>query len=144
MAPALPQTLNIPFLIHVVLETPASLNFFLRPGNQLAAPAPQAHALVRQYAALLLSSNLVALVFAFRDVDETSQRVAGALAVYHVAPLVRAVGRIGNGTEGERGASRRASGREEAEGGLGGPWLHAATHACALGALVWEFGFGGK
>ncbi|KAK2627774.1 hypothetical protein QTJ16_002420 [Diplocarpon rosae] len=145
---ALPPALNIPFLIHVFLETPASLNFFFRPNNQLSSPAPQAHALIKQYAVLLLSSSLIALVFAFREADDTSRRVAGALAVYHVAPLMRAVERIGAGVEGkkerEREALRGVGGRGKAEGDLGGPWVHAVMHASALGALMWEFGCGGK
>lgn len=73
-----------------------------------------------------MSSNIVALIFAFRPLDETSKRVAGALAVYHAAPLVRAVGRIASqgGWYGK---------------GLGGPWVHAGVHAGALGALGWLF-----
>ncbi|KAH7410831.1 hypothetical protein BKA64DRAFT_365152 [Cadophora sp. MPI-SDFR-AT-0126] len=117
---------NPAFIIHALLELPASLNFFFRPNEQLSSPAPQAHALIRQYAVLLMSSNIVALVFAFRPVDEISRRVAGALAVYHAAPLVRAVGRI-------------ASKGEEYGKGLGGPWVHAVVHAGALGTLGWLF-----
>ncbi|KAH7346444.1 hypothetical protein BKA65DRAFT_502449 [Rhexocercosporidium sp. MPI-PUGE-AT-0058] len=118
--------INLAFLIHALLELPASLNFFFRPNEQLSSPAPQAHALIRQYAILLLSSNIIALIFAFRPVDETSGRVAGALAVYHAAPLVRAVGRI---TSKEEGYGK----------GLGGPWVHGVVHAAALGALGWLF-----
>ncbi|KAL2069576.1 hypothetical protein VTL71DRAFT_14255 [Oculimacula yallundae] len=117
---------NLAFLIHALLELPASLNFFFRPNEQLLSPAPQAHALIRQYAVLLMSSNIVALIFAFRPVDETSRRVAGALAVYHAAPLVRAVGRIR--------ASGTGYGKE-----FGGPWVHALLHSGALGALGWVF-----
>ncbi|PVH87635.1 hypothetical protein DL98DRAFT_509854 [Cadophora sp. DSE1049] len=118
--------LNPAFIIHAILELPASLNFFFRPNDQLSSPAPQAHALIRQYAVLLMSLNIVALIFAFRPVDETSRRVAGALAVYHAAPLVRAV--------------RRIASQEEGYGkGLGEPWVHAVVHAGALGALGWLF-----
>jgi hypothetical protein len=112
---------HLPFLIHILLETPASLNFFLRPSEQLSVPAPQAHAIIKQYAILLLSSNLVALVFLLRDVDETSRAVAGALGVYHFAPLVRAV-------------SRLSAGRQYGKG-LGGAGVHAVVHGVALGAL---------
>ncbi|KAI9054529.1 hypothetical protein LZ554_001685 [Drepanopeziza brunnea f. sp. 'monogermtubi'] len=153
---AIPLRINLPFLIHIALETPASLNFFLRPDNQLSSPAPQAHALIRQYAALLLSSNLVAAVFACREVDGTSRWVAAALALYHLAPLLRALARI-SGSEGVRGQRgtvrtvrtvRETGGREGGnaghERGLGGPWVHAFAHAGAMGALLWEFGFGGK
>ena len=108
---------SLPFYIHLLLETPASLNFFFRPSNQLALPAPQAHAIIKQYAILLLSSNLVALIFALREVDGLSRNVAGALAVYHAAPLVRALAGIGE------------------ERGLGGPWVHALVHGVALVGL---------
>ncbi|KAK0120012.1 hypothetical protein ONS95_011430 [Cadophora gregata] len=118
--------INPAFLIHALLELPASLNFFFRPNEQLSTPVPQAHALIRQYAVLLMSSNIVALIFAFRPVDETSRRVAGALATYHAAPLVRAVGRITSHDEGYGKA-------------LGGRWVHAVVHAGALGTLGWLF-----
>ncbi|TVY87843.1 hypothetical protein LAWI1_G006763 [Lachnellula willkommii] len=85
---------TLPFWLHLLIELPASLNFFLNPAEQLSAAAPQAHALVRQYALLLFASSLVALIFATRQVDRTSRNVAGALAVYHLAPLVRAVTRV--------------------------------------------------
>lgn len=85
-----------PFLLHALIETPASLNFFLNPGGQLRVnPAPpQIRAVIRQYAVLLFSSVLVALSFACRDPDELSGQVAGALALYHLAPVVRATGRL--------------------------------------------------
>ncbi|CZS96654.1 hypothetical protein WAI453_010074 [Rhynchosporium graminicola] len=118
--------LNLAFLIHALLEVPAALNFFFRPNEQLSLPAPQAHAIIRQYAVLLMSSNIIALIFAFRPVDETSRRIAGALAAYHAAPLVRAIARIAS--------SGGGYGK-----GLGGPWVHAVLHCGALGALGWLF-----
>lgn len=115
----LPSTL--PFWLHLLIELPASLNFFLRPSEQLSSPAPQAHAVIKQYATLLLSSNLVALVFMFRPVDGTSANVAGALAIYHLAPLTRATLRLVNGDGGY--------GKQ-----LGGPVAHMAVHgACFFG-----------
>ncbi|KAI9871303.1 MAG: hypothetical protein M1830_003058, partial [Pleopsidium flavum] len=54
---------TIPFLLHILLELPASILFFLRPSTQLPHPHPPSHALIRQYAILLLSSNLIAFVF---------------------------------------------------------------------------------
>ncbi|KAH8684229.1 hypothetical protein BGZ60DRAFT_511295 [Tricladium varicosporioides] len=81
---------TLPFWLHIIIELPASLNFFLRPSEQLPTPAPQAHAIIKQYAVLLLASNLIALTFALRPIDDTSKKVAGALAVYHIAPVLRA------------------------------------------------------
>jgi len=106
---------TLPFWFHLLIELPASINFFLNPSEQLSSPAPQSHALIRQYAALLFASSLVALIFAVRPVDRTSRNVAGALAVYHLAPLGRALSRI---FEGGIGYGK----------GLGGPWVHLAAH----------------
>jgi cell division protein FtsW (lipid II flippase) len=89
-----------PFLLHTLLETPASLNFFIYPSSQTQTSSPQAHAVIRQYAVLLLSTVFIALVFAVRKPDELSGRVAGALALYHLAPMVRAMGRLGRGEQG--------------------------------------------
>ncbi|TVY17394.1 hypothetical protein LARI1_G005206 [Lachnellula arida] len=112
---------TLPFWLHLLIELPASLNFFLNPAEQLSSAAPQAHALVRQYAVLLFASSLVALIFATRQVDRTSRNVAGALAVYHLAPLVRAVSRVFGGGVGYGKA-------------FGGPWIHLAVHGlCFVG-----------
>lgn len=110
---------RLPFYLHILIETPASLNFILNPSEQLPSPAPQAHAIIKQYAILLLVSVLIAGIFALRPLDRTSRNVAGALAVYHVAPLLRAVERAGYGNFGK---------------GLGGPVVHLIVHgACFLG-----------
>lgn len=107
-----------PFVAHVVVETPASINFFLRPSGQLTTSAPQAHAVIRQYAVLLLSSIITASSFALRDLDELSGQVAGAFALYHLAPLVRASGRL--------------VGRQ----GFWGPLLFLAAHGVCLAGFV--------
>jgi hypothetical protein len=115
-----------PFLVHAMLETPASLSFFLYPSGQLRTYSPQAHAVIRQYAVLLVSSILISLIFAFRPLDELSGQVAGALAVYHLAPMVRAGGRL--------------MGRQA----VWQPLLFAAAHGVCLAGLVgccWDFYF---
>lgn len=118
-----------PFLLHILLEVPAGFNFLLRPGEQLPQPAPGAHSLIRQYAILLLASCLISLIFwRRRPCDLTSRRVAGALAVYHVGPLVRASSRLWH-TYG--GSDEEAYGRAG-----GGPVVHAIVHASALGFLA--------
>ncbi|KAL3421771.1 hypothetical protein PVAG01_05927 [Phlyctema vagabunda] len=111
----------IPFYLHILLEIPASLNFFFKPSQQLglSSPAPGAEAVVRQYAVLLLASSVLALIFALRPIDTASKRVAGALGIYHLAPLTRAVGRIW-------------AGEIALSSGLGGPWVHAAVHGYTL------------
>jgi len=122
--PRLPPTL--PFWIHLLIELPASVNFFLNPSEQLSSPAPQAHAIIKQYALLLFVSTLIALIFAFRPVDRTSRSVAAALSIYHLAPLVRAGSRIVEGS-GDYGK------------GLGGPIVHLIVHLVCFGALLGTF-----
>lgn len=65
-----------------------------------------------------MSTNLVALIFLLRNVDQVSQLVAGALAVYHLAPVMRAL-------------SRMSRGRQYGSA-LGGPMVHGVVHGSAL------------
>ena len=85
---------NIGFVVHVVIEIPAAMNFMFLPSKQLGEYTPHAHAIVRQYALLLLASVLISLVFAMRPVDAVSGAVAGSLALYHVGPTLRSLGRL--------------------------------------------------
>jgi len=82
------------FLIHIIIEIPACLSFFLVPSRQLGTYTPHAHAVIRQYAAILLASILIAVVFVHQPVTEMSGKVAGALAIYHVAPSIRSWNRL--------------------------------------------------
>jgi len=122
--PRLPPSL--PFWFHLTIELPASINFFFNPSEQLSPPAPQSHIIIRQYAVLLLVSTLIALIFALRPIDGTSRNVAGALSVYHLAPLTRA-------------GSRIWAGSVEYGKGLGGPVVHLAVHAVCFGGLAGIF-----
>ncbi|KAL9021230.1 MAG: hypothetical protein Q9185_001631 [Variospora sp. 1 TL-2023] len=82
--------LRRPFFLHLIVELPASIAFFLNPSMTLSQSQPHAHVVIRQYALLLMSSNIIAYNFIFRSPDETSASVAAALAVYHaVTPLAR-------------------------------------------------------
>jgi len=85
---------SLPFLIHAIIETPASFNFFLSPSDQLGIHTPHAHAIIRQYACLLLASVLVSLAFVQRPPDVLSGQVAGAMALYHIAASTRAGSRL--------------------------------------------------
>lgn len=78
--------------------------------------------------------------------DTTSQLVAGALGLYHVAPLVRACGRIWSEREVKRSevvrkeTGERRDVRLRVGGGkwwkdLGGAKVHLLVHGLALGAL---------
>merc|ERR1712000_769975 len=90
---------NLGFLIHIIIEIPASINFFCFPSRQLGIHTPQAHAVIRQYAVLLLVSVLLATVFVARPLDNTAGKVAGALALYHIAPFVRSAVRLHRQTQ---------------------------------------------
>lgn len=85
---------NLGFLLHIIIETPASLKFFFFPSGQLGQSTPHAHAVIRQYAVLIFSSNLVALMFVRRALDDMSAKAAGSLAIYHVAPSIRSINRL--------------------------------------------------
>ncbi len=85
---------NLCFLLHIIIEIPAFLNFFVFPSGQLGTATPHAHAVIRQYALLILSSVLVSFAFLRRPADCLSGQVAGALAVYHFGPSVRSLNRL--------------------------------------------------
>lgn len=111
-------------LLHLIVEVPASMNFLLRPSATLSIPQPQAHAVIRQYALLLMSTNLIALALLMREMDQLSGKIAGALALYHIGPITRAFSRI----------QKRESGSV-----LGGPRLHAFVHVLCAVTLVTSF-----
>lgn len=114
----------LPFILHILIEVPASINFFVNPNQQLqlSAPSPMADAVIRQYATLLFVSAIIAFVCVIRPIDVTSQRIAGSLALYHLAPLARAASRL----------LQREAGLE---GGLGGPLVHATVHSACFTTL---------
>ncbi len=96
---------STPFLFHVILETPAVIAFALFPSATLRMKQPEAHPVIRQYALLLLTTILIAVLFAFQsdDVQASSlhaqkleYQVAGALSLYHVGPMIRAIGKLTN------------------------------------------------
>lgn len=109
-------------VLHLVIETTAAINFFARPSATLSVPQPHSHGVIRQYALLLLTTNIIAAVFLNRAAhDALSGQIAAALALYHAGPFVRAVSRIQRGTSGDV---------------LGGAWLHAFSHLLCLACLV--------
>lgn len=85
---------NLAFVFHALIEIPAAINFMFVPSKQLGKYTPHAHAIIRQYALLLLVSVLISLTFATRPTDDLSRMVAGSLAMYHIGPALRSVGRL--------------------------------------------------
>lgn len=114
---------RIAFALHILVELPASLGFFFRPSATLTTPHPEAHEIIRQYALLLTSTNLIAGIFLFQSPTSLSCQVAGALALYHVGPFARAIRRIRAG---------------QASGILINPWIFLVIHAICATALFGE------
>lgn len=88
------QEYNMAFVLHIIIEVPAAINFMVQPSKQLGVHTPHAHAIVRQYALLLLSSILIAVTFASRPADDLTRTVAGSLAIYHIGPFLRSWSRL--------------------------------------------------
>jgi hypothetical protein len=89
--------------LHVLIKISASLGFLLAPSKTLQRPQPYAHPddpVIRQYGPLLLVTNvmLVALLFELYSDNNTlsslTLHTCGALALYHPAPIWRALGRL--------------------------------------------------
>lgn len=94
---------SLPFICHIILEVPAALAFALFPSATLRSSQPDAHAVIRQYALLLVTTVVIAVIFGFGihepqavnpHVHRLERQVAGALALYHLGPMVRAGYRI--------------------------------------------------
>lgn len=119
--------IHLPFLFHIIVELPASIGFFLYPSATLTAVQPHAHSVIRQYALLLAATNLVAWTYLFEDSSPSSGRIAAALGVYHVGPIIRSWNR----TKADEGPTRMREGWR-------GPWLHLGVHVVCATALMGE------
>ena len=126
---------SVPFILHIVIELPAAISFAFRPSATLSRPQPQAQAVIRQYALLLLSTIIIAAAFVKQNQKDDGAKmqersVASALALYHMGPLIRAAHRSSN----REGTARHI---------LDQPWLHVLVHVlCCLllggrGCLWW-------
>lgn len=134
MHPPKPLSHQLGLYLHILIETPATTAFLFFPSSTLRAPQPHAHALIRQYGALLGSTSLVIAILLLSHpsdgADTTGyevleRRVAGALVIYHVAPCLRAVGRIRRG--------------ERSRGMFGNPAVHLGLHIICIVALFASF-----
>ncbi|WYZ35679.1 hypothetical protein EsH8_X_000326 [Colletotrichum jinshuiense] len=89
------QPAKLPFLLHAAIETAAAGSFILKPDTQLPNPSVAAQLVLQSLGGLLMSTNLICLIFAARPVfDETSRLVAASLAFWHVWPCHRAYVRL--------------------------------------------------
>lgn len=123
---------SFPFIFHVLVELPAAFAFIIFPSSTLSRPQQEAHAVIRQYGLLLLSTNIIASIFISEARHRSSSDdrfwrmeawVAGSLAVYHLGPLLRA----GSRTWMAEGRSRTL---------LEQPWVHALVHGITLISLA--------
>lgn len=113
-------SLHLALCLHILIETPASINFFLCPSSTLNTPQPHAHSVIRQYALLLLVTNILAGLCVGGLIDEDAGRkIVGVLAIYHIGPIIRA-----------------ASNLRRKRKTLGGPLLHLLVHSICLFGLV--------
>lgn len=130
---------NIALTFHLLVELPASLSFLLGPGKQLQDPNPSPEAVLvcQSYGGLLLSTNVLCLLFlcynggdSDSDVVDATAMVAASLAVYHVFPVWRAWSRI-------RSQGRLGRGWAKQADALGGPYVHLVVHVLTFCSLAW-------
>jgi len=137
--------MSLPFLLHLLIETPAAVSFIFRPHKQLPRCSPAAVLILRQYGALLLATNLVCLVVLWEELQKeananhpppTQRRrlLSAALGTYHAWPIHRAVARLRRDVPGDDAAAASV---------LGGPLLHLVAHllclAAFLAAVFWNY-----
>ncbi|KAF7542215.1 hypothetical protein G7Z17_g11785 [Cylindrodendrum hubeiense] len=117
-----------PFLLHILIETPAAITFILRPSSHVSPLPPSAGLIIQSLGGLLLASNLIALIFVRRPLDGIARQVALALAFWHLWPCYRAVVRLNHRADGEIGRGEAAGTGKT----LGGPAVHLAIHSILL------------
>lgn len=131
----LPTTL--PLLLHLLIETPASLSFLLTPHLQLPGASPDAKLILRNFGGLLLATNLACLVLLANNysgtADDTEMRTLTArlclcVGTYHLWPTHRAWARM------KRGGDKGKQGEKKV---LGGPKVHLIVHVVCFVALIW-------
>ena len=149
---AIPATINFYLSSRPPKAQPSAPETTSNESSQLAQstashglPEAQVGAVIRNYSFSLLSSCLTALTV-YRWIDRPPQTfshglgssiyndLAASLAVYHVGPILRALGRI-FGRDEKRGGDRPVSTRAK---DLGGPVTHLVLHVVVIGALLTE------
>ncbi|KAK4189391.1 hypothetical protein QBC35DRAFT_493543 [Podospora australis] len=155
---------KLPLILHLLIETPASLSFLLKPHSQLPGASPEAVLILRNFGGLLLSTNILTLLFLYRGTgkeedDGLTALVEICLGTYHFWPIHRAWRRMngsrlssakreerkerentngkGNGYNGwsQNGNGKRMEKKEE-KAPLGGPKVHFVVHVVCLVALL--------
>lgn len=142
---------RIPFALHITVETAAAASFILRPESQLprtASSSTAAQLVLQSLGGLLLSTNLICVVFVARpDFDETSRLVAASLAFWHGWACRRAWVRMTRDVdvdvEVEENDTRKKVVKAQRSGNtFGGPAVHFGVHSLLLGSLLGVAWFG--
>jgi hypothetical protein len=117
---------KLPFLLHMVVETPAALTFIFTPHKHLHEVQPAARLILQQYGALLLSTNLICLALSTASdssgLDGIERLLAASLGFYHIWPCSRAFARL----------SGPVAGDVHHKAVLGGPLVHLIIHLLLL------------
>ncbi|KAF5670583.1 hypothetical protein FHETE_4490 [Fusarium heterosporum] len=127
------STSMIPFLVHVLIETPAAFTFIFRPSSQLQPLPPSAALILQSFGGLLLTSNLIALILIRRPFDDVTRQAALAFSFWHIWPCHRAYMRMCGYTKEDEASTTKT---------LGGPVVHLGVHAALLTMFLgtWYFG----
>lgn len=135
LTPFLPK---LPLLLHVAVESAAATSFICKPSSQIKEPSLEVQLVLQSLGGLLLSTNLVSLVFIFRPgFDTTSRLVAASLASWHLWPMRRAWVRLSTAAAGN-GAKEKKQPRGGSQDPVvfGGPSVHLAIHAALFISLL--------
>ncbi|KAL2174956.1 uncharacterized protein P884DRAFT_331552 [Thermothelomyces heterothallicus CBS 202.75] len=120
---------KLALLIHLLVETPASLSFLLAPRAQLPGASPEARLILRNLGGLLAATNLAVLVLlgtppaAAPETRQLTARLCLCLGTYHVWPIHRAWARM-RWWWSSSSSSREKKGKKV----LGGPAVHFVVH----------------
>ncbi|TDZ25166.1 hypothetical protein Cob_v001978 [Colletotrichum orbiculare MAFF 240422] len=119
---------KLPFVIHALMETAAALSFIFKPESQLPNPSVAAQLVAKNLGGLLLSTNMMCLIFITRPFDQTSRLVAASLAFWHLWPCNRAYVRLT-----QPAVDGKTDGQSKT---LGGPAVHLGSHLCLFLAFA--------
>ena len=125
---------RIPFILHIIVETPAALTFIFRPEAHLQPPISADTALICQLlGGAILTLNLICLAIVKNavDFDEMLRLVALSLGFWHLWPIYRATTRLMGAGKGDEGQGKI----------FGGPLVHLTVHTI-LCAGFWATAFG--
>lgn len=125
---------KLPFVLHLVIETAASMSFLLEPNKQLPDCSPATKLVLQQYGGLLLATNYICVIVIFHPTldDGTQRMLAAALGSYHYWPCRRAYSRLRHKVPGDTVGTTA----------LGGPAVHLAVHILCIGTFIYAASFG--